>query len=199
MAPRASTKKSVPENVELADTSYTEKAELKESTKLSDSVKNMTVTLENTQEVKPNVVYGVATAILILSIWHPYWALFAAIAIAVHKYSEDWETETEDFENVDITSLLKSRKASEISHSDNDPDYLKGVYIARRNKKKIAKAITDGEQSCLVYVGWQDHPRDVRAGMAKELGLKFEEVKQSNYPLFMEVRFQLEQADQFIQ
>jgi hypothetical protein len=186
MAPRASTRKLVPVNEEASDTSYTEKAELKESTKLSD---NVTTTLQKTPEVKPNVVYGVAALLLMMSIWHPYWALFAAIAVAIHKYSEDWEAETEDFGNVNIVSLLKSRKASEIPHSESDPDYLKGVYIARRNKQKIAKAITAGEQYCYVYTGWQDHPRDVRSGIAKELGLKFEDVKISSCPFLMEVWF----------
>lgn len=186
MAPRASTKKSVPVNEVVSDTSYTEKAELKESTKLSD---NVTTTLQKTAEVKPKVVYGVAVALLILSLWHPYWALFAAIALAVHKYSEDWTSETEEFATFDIVSLLKIRKESEKSHSETDADYIKGVYIARRNKQKIAKAIADGEQYCLVYVGWQDFPRDVRSGIAKELGLASEYVKNSNYPLFMEVWF----------
>ena len=186
MAPRASTRKSVQENVEPTDTSYTEKAELKESTKLSD---NVTTTLQKTPEVKPNVVYGVATLLLILSIWHPYWALFAAIAIAITKYSEDWTSETEEFSNFDIAALLQVRKESEKTHSESDADYMKGVYIARRNKQKIAKAIADGKQYCLVYVGWQDFPRDVRSGIAKELGLTPEYVKISNYPLFMEVWF----------
>lgn len=186
MAPRASTRKSVPVSEEVSDTSYTEKVELKESTKLSD---NVTTTLQKTTEVKPKVVYGVAAALLLLSLWHPYWALFVAIGFAVSKYSEDWVSEVEDVTNVDIVSLLKTRKASEIPHSESDPDYLKGVYIARRNKQKIAKAITDGEQYCLVYVGWQDHPRDVRSGMSKELGLKYENVHESSYPFFMEVWF----------
>jgi hypothetical protein len=144
------------------------------------------VKLAKTEEVNPNVVYGVATALLILSIWHPYWALFAAIAVAVHKYSEDWVSEVEDFSNVDVKSLLQSRKASEIPHTEDDRDYMKGVYIARRNKQKIAKAITDGKQYCYVYVGWQDHPRYVQRGMMKELGV---DVRMSEYPFFAEVWF----------
>ena len=182
MVRKVSTRESGQENVEQVEESCIEKGEWKESKKLNAKVPTIT---EKTKEVKPDVVYGVAIAIWLLSIWHPYWALLVAVTIAIAKYSEDWESEVDDESPIDIASLLENRKKIEKPHSEDDPDYLKGVYIARRNKKKIAKAITDGDSSYIVYVGWQEHLRDVKRGLSSELGLRVID----SYPFFVEVLF----------